>query len=68
MTRNPSCDRDELRPGKQRHRIPDQPDEREGAHSPKGIVFDCGLMLLALQSNKERQEENQQDLHSFRRQ
>ncbi len=64
----PQRDRDQLRPGKKCHRIPDQPNDRERSHSSKAVVSGGGFMLLTLQSDKERQEENQEDLHSLRRQ
>ena len=58
--------RQQLRARKQGDRIANQSNQREGAHSTKGIGAHCDLVFFALQSYQERQEQNQDDLQDLR--
>src|ERR1035441_1219466 len=55
----PDCDRDQLCPREKGHRVPNQTYERERAHAAKTVLSASSFMLLTVQSNKERQEQDQ---------
>ena len=60
------CHRDELGACKQGDGIADQPDQGKRPDPAEAEAHIAALVFFALQSDQERQEENQQDLESLR--
>ena len=60
--------RQQLIPGEQGKRVADQADERKGADAAEGVGVGGCLVLLALKSDQERQEQDQTNLYQVRRQ
>ncbi len=58
---------DELRAGKQRHRVADQSDQRKSADAAEAVALAAGAVLLALQSDQKTQEQREKNLDAFGR-